>query len=181
VGEHTTDFLILRHHLREFAPHCILRITGSGPRSSRTLKLEIQMRSRILVAFVLATSFVLVAQEQTVRKTTAPHTSAASGKEMFAAYCASCHGADGKGKGPAASALKTPPSDLTVIQKANGGKFPSDHVFEIINGRASTPAHGSADMPVWGPIFRRLSGSHDAEVQQRVSNLTDYIRSMQQK
>ena len=139
------------------------------------------MRSRILIAFVLATPLILVAQEKTVRKTTAPHTSPASGKDMYTAYCASCHGADGKGNGPAASALKAAPSDLTAIQKANGGKFPADHVFEVINGRASTPAHGSADMPVWGPIFRRLSGSHDAEVQQRVNNLTDYIRSMQQK
>ncbi len=139
------------------------------------------MRSRILITFVLTMSLSLVAQDKQVRKATAPHTSPASGKEMYTAYCASCHGADGKGSGPAASALKTPPSDLTAIQKANSGKFPSDHVFEVINGRASTPAHGSADMPVWGPIFRRLSGSHEAEVQQRVNNLTDYIRSMQQK
>jgi mono/diheme cytochrome c family protein len=141
------------------------------------------MRSRIiiLIALVLAASLSLMAQGQTVHKTTAPHTSPASGKEMYTAYCASCHGADGKGNGPAASALKTPPADLTAIQKSNGGKFPSDHVYEVINGRASTPAHGSADMPVWGPIFRRLSGSHDSEVQQRINNLTDYIRSMQQK
>lgn len=139
------------------------------------------MRSRILVAFVLATSLFLIAQEPKVRKTTAPHTSPASGKEMYTAYCASCHGADGNGNGPAASALKVPPSDLTGIQKANGGKFPSDHVYEVINGRAGTPAHGSADMPVWGPVFRRLSGSHEAEVQQRVSNLTEYIRSIQKK
>jgi mono/diheme cytochrome c family protein len=139
------------------------------------------MKLQIFVAFVLAASFPLIAQEQKVRKTTAPHTSAASGKEMYTAYCASCHGAEGKGNGPAASSLKTPPSDLTAIQKSNGGKFPSDHVFEIINGRATTPAHGSADMPVWGPVFRRLSGSHDAEVQQRISNLTDYIKSLQQK
>jgi mono/diheme cytochrome c family protein len=146
-----------------------------------TSQLEIRMRSRILVAFVFATSLFLLGQEQKVHKTTAPHTSPASGKEMYTAYCASCHGADGKGNGPAASAMKVPPSDLTGIQKASGGKFPTDHVYEVINGRAATAAHGSADMPVWGPVFRRLSGSHDAEVQQRLSNLTEYIKSIQQK
>ncbi len=143
------------------------------------------MRSRTLTALTLvllfATSILLFAQEQKVKRTTAPPTSPASGKEMYTAYCASCHGADGKGNGPAASALKAVPSDLTAIQKANGGKFPTEHVYEIINGRAGTPAHGSSDMPVWGPVFRRLSGSHDAEVQQRISNLTDYIKSLQQK
>jgi hypothetical protein len=70
---------------------------------------------------------------------------------------------------------------LTTLLKANGGKFPSAHVYEVINGRASTPAHGSQEMPVWGPVFRRMSSGHDAEVHQRINNLTDYIQSMQQK
>ena len=52
-------------------------------------------------------------------------TSAASGKEMYESYCAVCHGTDGKGNGPAASALKTPSTDLTTLSKNNGGKYPS--------------------------------------------------------
>jgi mono/diheme cytochrome c family protein len=140
------------------------------------------MRSRlILMTVVIALSSFSFAQEKVIRKRPAPQTSAASGKEMYEAYCASCHGATGEGNGPAASALKTPPSDLTAIAKNNGGKFPSAHVYEIVKGSASTPAHGSADMPVWGPVFLRLSQSRDAEVHQRITNLTSYIQSLQKK
>ena len=37
------------------------------------------------------------------------------GRLLFRAYCAACHGADGKGGGPAAASLKSPPPDLTLI------------------------------------------------------------------
>ena len=138
------------------------------------------MRASIALAVVFAVSLIAISQEQ-IHKTTAPQTSPASGKEMYTAYCASCHGKDGKGTGPTSAALKTQPTDLTGLQKANGGKFPSDHVYEVINGRAATPVHGSAEMPVWGPVFRQLSSGHQSVVQQRITNLTDYIRSLQQK
>jgi cytochrome c553 len=34
------------------------------------------------------------------------------GRDLFEFYCASCHGRDGKGSGPVAPALKTPPPHL---------------------------------------------------------------------
>jgi len=43
------------------------------------------------------------------------------GADLFHAYCATCHGAAGKGDGPMASVLETPLSDLTTIAKRNGG------------------------------------------------------------
>src|ERR1035437_888659 len=46
-----------------------------------------------------------------------------NGQALFQAYCASCHGKDAKGAGPAAPALKAKPADLTQIGKNNGGKF----------------------------------------------------------
>ena len=55
------------------------------------------------------------------------------------------------------------------------------HVSSVIRGNADLPAHGSKDMPVWGPLFRSLSQGHEAEVQQRVTNLNEYIESLQQK
>ena len=108
-------------------------------------------------------------------------TSAASGQEMYVNYCAVCHGKDGKGNGPATPALKVPPSDLTTLAQKNGGKYPGLHVSSVIRGEADLPAHGSKEMPVWGPLFWRMSQGHEGEVQQRVTNLNQYIETLQAK
>ena len=116
-----------------------------------------------------------------IKNVPAPYTSPSSGKEMYLAYCASCHGKDGMGNGPAAAALKTQPTDLTVLAVKNGGKFPDAHIAEIIRGDKLTAAHGNKEMPVWGPVFLSL-GRHDtAQVQMRIHNLTAYLESIQQK
>jgi mono/diheme cytochrome c family protein len=106
-------------------------------------------------------------------------TSAASGKEMYMNYCAVCHGTEGKGNGPAADALKTPPSDLTVLSKNNGGMYPTLKVASSIRGDATVAAHGSKEMPVWGNLFRTISRGHQSEVEQRIANLDSYIKSLQ--
>jgi mono/diheme cytochrome c family protein len=116
-----------------------------------------------------------------VKHVPATYTSPSSGKEMYTAYCASCHGADGKGDGPAAPALKTPPNNLTTLATKNSGTFPAAHVAAVIQGGAMTPAHGSKDMPVWGPIFMTMSGHSGAQVQLRVRNLTNCLESIQVK
>ena len=105
--------------------------------------------------------------ETTIKRIPITSTSPASGKEMYVTYCAVCHGTDGKGGGPAASALKVPPPDLTVLSKNHGGKFPALKVTAAIHGEGALPAHGSKEMPVWGALFFSLSGGHEAEVQQR--------------
>ena len=145
------------------------------------------MRAKTLISAITVFIFFFLgfaaAQENsnvTIKKVQAPHTSPASGQEMYVTYCASCHSKVGIGNGPAAPALKVPPTDLTQLSRQNKGAFPADHVATVISG-ASIPAHGSADMPVWGRVFRRMSAGHDAEVQQRVSNLTKYIESIQAK
>jgi len=140
----------------------------------------------LLGALVVATGLCL-AQEQAskpvVKQTPIKQTSPASGKEMFIAYCAPCHGADGKGNGPAAPSMKAAPTDLTQMAKKNGGKFPANSLASTLKfgGGASAGAHGSADMPVWGPLFQSLDRFHDTSVQQRVSNLINYIESIQAK
>ena len=100
---------------------------------------------------------------------------------MYTAYCASCHGSHAKGDGPAAGALKTPPADLTTLAQKNNGKFPSNHVAAVLSGEEEVTAHGSKDMPVWGPVLLRVSHGHATEVQQRITNLTRYIESLQVK
>ena len=104
-----------------------------------------------------------------------------SGKEMYTAYCAVCHGTDCKGGGPAASALKVPATDLTLLRKNNGGKYPALKVSSSIRGESALPAHGSKEMPVWGALFWSMSSGHESEVQQRVANLSHYIESLQAK
>jgi mono/diheme cytochrome c family protein len=141
----------------------------------------------ICLIFVMMTiSAFAVAQNAAKTPPTVKHvpiTSAPadSGKEMFASYCAVCHGPAAKGDGPAASALKTPPPDLTVLAKKSGGTYPSAHVAAVIRGQASLASHGTADMPVWGPLFSSISGGHPGQVQQRISNLTKYVGTLQVK
>jgi mono/diheme cytochrome c family protein len=105
-----------------------------------------------------------------------------SGEQMYKDYCAACHGMTGKGTGPAAEFLKAPPPDLTTMAQRNGGKYPSSHVTSILRFGTGTGAHGTVDMPIWGPLFRtqhQVDG--DAAVKQRIANLVDFIGSLQQK
>ncbi|MBZ5570849.1 MAG: c-type cytochrome [Acidobacteriia bacterium] len=122
-----------------------------------------------------------VAQQPEIKKGSIHYTSPTSGKEMFMSYCAVCHGKDGKGNGPAAAALKIPPADLTTLTKRNGGKFPAAHVSSTILGEADVPAHGSREMPIWGPLLRILDTHGDLIVRQRAVNLTEYVQSLQEK
>ena len=139
-------------------------------------------RKMALLSILTMLSFtMLLAQQPTVKKTPAPPTSAGSGHDMFIAYCASCHGRDAKGDGPAAAALKARPADLTMLSRRNKGTFPFAHVAAVLNGKEEMAAHGSSDMPVWGPILRRLGQGDEAQVQQRINNLSLYLESLQSK
>lgn len=139
------------------------------------------MRITCMVAFLLS-SLLLPAQETAtkIEQVPAKPTPAASGKEMFDEYCASCHGMDGRGNGPAASALKMQPTDLTLLAQKNGGKFPTRHVMSSIQN-VTQNVHGSKDMPVWGTIFSSLGNSNPGIVQMRIGNLTKYLESLQVK
>jgi mono/diheme cytochrome c family protein len=101
-----------------------------------------------------------------------------AGPDLYRGYCASCHGTEGKGDGPVAPALNSKMPDLTTITQRNGGIFPAAHVSKIISGDEIIPAHGTREMPVWGPIFHQVEADHDyGEV--RLQNLTGYLKSIQ--
>ena len=121
------------------------------------------------------------ASKPEVKKVAPPYTDPSSGKGMYVAYCASCHGADGKGNGPAAPALKTPATDLTQLAAKNGGSFPDAQIMQVIKGDSMTAAHGNKEMPVWGPVFMQMGGHDTAQVQLRIRNLTKYLASIQAK
>ena len=139
---------------------------------------------RIIQVLMVVAAFAVASGAQEQPKKSIQHvpmkgTSPASGKEMYISYCAVCHGTDGKGNGPAAEALKTPPADLTMLSKNSDGKYPALKVGSAIRGDAAVAAHGSKDMPVWGHLFRTISGGHESEVDQRVANLVAYIKTLQ--
>ncbi|HEY7531077.1 MAG TPA: cytochrome c [Gemmatimonadota bacterium] len=105
-----------------------------------------------------------------------------SGQEMFVRYCASCHGEDGRGGGPASASLRQPAPDLTRL--AREGRFAENELMDVIDGRRAVAAHGTREMPVWGAVF-------DEELRDeaypgytgllRTRALVDYLRSIQQE
>jgi mono/diheme cytochrome c family protein len=101
-----------------------------------------------------------------------------SGSKLFHSYCASCHGQDGRGDGPAAPSLKSPPPDLRLLARKTGGKFPADHVLTILANEPDFPTHGSKEIP-WGPIFR--VGTDRKLGKLRAYNVTEYLKSIQLK
>ncbi len=118
-------------------------------------------------AYIVAGLFLMLAQGTAQKQ--APQTSqekqlldSFKGPELYKAYCATCHGKDGKGGGPMAASLRIMPADLTGISARNGGTFPFLVVQKIISGEQQRPAtHGTREMPVWGPIFSEVSWDQD--------------------
>jgi mono/diheme cytochrome c family protein len=100
------------------------------------------------------------------------------GPDLFRAYCAACHGDDGRGNGPVAPALNVKPADLTTIAQRNGRVFPSKRVRDIISGDDVIVAHGSREMPVWGPIFHQVEWDRDLG-NVRLQNVVKYLESIQ--
>ena len=100
------------------------------------------------------------------------------GPDLFRAYCASCHGKDGKGNGPVALTLKATVPDLTIITASNDGNFPVARMKRIIMGEGMIASHGSREMPVWGPIFHQVEEDVDRG-NVRLENLVTYLESIQ--
>jgi mono/diheme cytochrome c family protein len=126
-------------------------------------------------------SAVILASAQKQDRPTVPERNPIEGAKIFRYYCAACHGADGRGHGPASGALKDAVSDLTLISNRSGGKFPYQHVRDFIEGKESRPAaHGSLEMPIWGPIFHEIDSDQDwGEV--RLDAITKHVESIPQK
>ena len=139
------------------------------------------MRYKVLFSAVFLLACVTAAQDKPAAKQASTEPlDAASGSQTYRQYCASCHGGNAKGRGPAAEALKTPPTDLTVLAKGNGGKFPYEYVSGVVRFGKPISAHGSSDMPVWGPIFSMVD-YHEMAIRKRIKNLCDYLASIQEK
>lgn len=102
------------------------------------------------------------------------------GAKIFRTYCASCHGVNGRGDGPVAPALKAKVPLLATLAQRNHGVYPTARVRRIIAGDENHPAHGSREMPIWGPVFHQIENDQDLGYV-RLQNVTEYLVSIQQK
>ena len=159
-------------------------LQGSAGFVRREQEVPLKLLS-ILIAFtgwVLSLSTGLAADQTTDRKNPDLILRSVAGRDLFEFYCAPCHGRDGKSAGHAAPALKVQPPDLTRLTERNRGTFPAARIEAVLRGetRLSTPAHGSSEMPVWGPIFKGLDNREDVNAA-RIENLVKYLESIQSR
>jgi mono/diheme cytochrome c family protein len=128
--------------------------------------------------FVAATTGVAVATEKVDL-----------GKAEYDVHCAVCHGIAGKGDGPYKSSMTKAPTDLSQLAKKNGGTYPFERVYEIIDGRRDVGAHGTREMPIWGNRYAVRAGEYyvdvpydpEAYIRGRVLALTEYVYRLQAK
>jgi len=160
-------------------------LTVREPRA-RELKKMPNLKLATVVAMFLAASVMLApgvvspaaaqepAPEQQELKQTVP------GGEVYRTYCATCHGPAARGDGPLASAMTRKPANLTEIAKRNGGLYPNELVFKVIDGREKVRGHGGPDMPIWGDAFKRSRDGGDEErIKAVIKSLVDYLESIQ--
>lgn len=113
------------------------------------------------------------------------------GKTEYMGQCASCHGKDAKGDGPVAEVLSKKPTDLTQLTREYQGRFPREHLVEVIDGRKMINPHGDRDMPVWGYRYQAEAMKvaqgvpHDVDAGElvlgRITALVQYLESIQAK
>jgi mono/diheme cytochrome c family protein len=112
----------------------------------------------------------------------------APGETEYRNDCAVCHGPTGKGDGEAVTVLPAlKPSDLTQLSKKNGGQFPTQEVYQAIDGRDDVAAHhlGDRRMPTWGTNWQIQAGepnpTSEANVHRRIEDLIAFIKTLQQR
>jgi mono/diheme cytochrome c family protein len=115
-----------------------------------------------LGVLILLVSAVGAQDKPAATKAPAQGTAAPSGKQTYKHYCASCHGVEARGNGPAAF-------------------IPYDYVSDVLRFGTRIQSHGSSDMPIWGPIFGSIDNYDEVVVRKRIKNLSDYLASLQQK
>ena len=127
-----------------------------------------------VLACLAATAWSQNTQKR-VKSVPAPYSDPASGAQMYKDYCASCHGLQGDGNGPAAPYLKSRPTDLSTLAQRNHGKYPWRTVHGTLKFGPQRSSHGPIDMPIWGDLFQSRFGVADL----RAANLVKYVESIQ--
>ena len=105
-----------------------------------------------------------------------------AGFNNFNQYCVVCHGKDAKGTGPLAASLAPKPADLTRLAQRNGGEFPTQLAFDVIDGAKKIKGHGGGDMPEWGEAFSKSAeGLGKDGARKRIETLVAFLESIQEK
>lgn len=103
----------------------------------------------------------------------------ASGAELYRELCASCHGGDGAGNGPAARALEVPPPALDSLRRAG---VPRRHWTYVLEAPCEDSHHraasGAETMPCWQRHFRHALGN-DGSALLVSAKLVDHLDSIQ--
>ena len=139
-----------------------------------------QRRVPVLVRVVLVSAAAFASAQ--ISSQPQPAMRPVDGASIFRNYCAACHGLDGRGNGPVSKALKPAVPDLTRLSQRNRGAFPAIHVRTTIMFGADELllAHGSREMPIWGPIFHAIEFDRDLG-NVRLENVSRYLESIQRK
>lgn len=119
-----------------------------------------------------------LAQEQPAAKDNVAAPNPPSSAELYKKHCAACHGDDLRGVRPFPPPYRTPP-DLTTLARRHGGKFPYAYVSKVIRNGVELPAHGPAEMPVWGSDFEAAGQLDETQVTLRIKGLTNYLKLKQ--
>jgi mono/diheme cytochrome c family protein len=129
----------------------------------------------VLLIFIAG---ICSAQGKTENKPAATSADAPSGALLYNQHCVACHGSDLKGAGPFPPPYRTPP-DLTTLTLRHGGKFPLTYVSKVLRNGVTLPAHGPAEMPVWGAEFTAKNRLDESQIATRIRNLANYLKNMQ--
>jgi mono/diheme cytochrome c family protein len=134
----------------------------------------------VLVSCVLLASVVNLypAQEKPAAKHSSAPANMPSMAELYKQHCAACHGDDLKGAGPFPPPYRKPP-DLTTLARRHGGTFPDAYVSNVLRNGVKLPAHGPAEMPVWGTEFEETNQLDKTQVASRIKGLTNYLKLFQ--
>jgi hypothetical protein len=73
------------------------------------------------------------------------------------------------------------PPDLTTLARRHGGKFPDAYVSNVLRNGVTMPAHGPAEMPIWGTDFKASDRLDENQITLRIRALSNYIKSLQAK
>jgi DMSO reductase family type II enzyme heme b subunit len=134
---------------------------------------HLAVRHRALVAFCTlaltgAAWYILACTNGVVFAGSLKQTDVDAGRAIYGERCEACHGADGKGDGPGASAMQPRPRDFTIgafkVRTTESGEAPTDAdlVKVIADGMPGTT------MPGWQGIL------NDAEIKQVIAYIKTF-------